>query len=184
MIGIASDNILGRINLNRLWGFKVKLLKQEDNPKMRKRLKFKNIKNRAKKNRARYLSALEHSYPKHVPKYSLGNCGLAAELIAKDMISKRLTHYSVVEGMVIFSNGNFHRHTWMEYGDTKYDPCLEQFDLFGDDYDLSTVKYITGSKCSPVSYLKACEARPLPDEYIQKVLNNELKSSQYKRIAK
>ena len=148
------------------------------------KLKYRKSKNREKENKARYLSALEQSYPNHVPKYSLGNCGLVAELIAKGMIRKGLTLYKVVEGRVEFSNGKSHAHTWMEHGNTKYDPCLEQFERFGDDYDLTAVKYITYRKHSPMLYLKACEACPLPDEYIQKVLKNELKSSKYIRVVK
>ena len=126
---------------------------------MGKRMKFKYKKhnNRAKRNKARYLSALEHSYPKHVPKHSLGNCGLVAELIAKEMIRKGLTLYKIVEGRVGFSNGQSHTHTWMGYDNTKYDPCLKQFKHFGDDYDLATVKYIAYQSWSPTSYLKICE---------------------------
>ena len=142
-------------------------------------MKPKKLKNRAKKSKVRYLSSFEHSYPKHIPKYSLGNCGLVAELIAKEMIRKGMSLYRIVEGVVKFSNGKFHTHTWMEYGNAKYDPCLEQFKHFGDDYDLETVKYIASYKSNPISYLKFCEACPLPDEYIEKVLNNELKSSKY-----
>ena len=140
-------------------------------------------KNRAKKNKARYMCALEQSYPMHIPRYSRGNCGLVAELIAKDMISKGLTCYKVVEGMVKFSNGQSHRHTWMEYSDAKYDPCLEQFEYYGDDYDLSTVSYRILSKSSPASYLKFCEAHPMPEWYIQDVMNNQLETSKFIEVA-
>lgn len=144
-----------------------------------KRKTRKKIKNRTKNMKTRYLSALEHSYPSYIPKYSLGNCGLVAELIAKKMISKGLTHYKIVEGEVIFSNGKSHTHTWMEFSNTKYDPCLEQYEHFGNDYDLTTVKYTTIVKSTPRLYVKACEAMPLPSEYIEKVKKNELKSSLY-----
>ena len=155
---------------------KIQLLEWKEILKMSKQKKL--------KKKARYLSALEHSYPKHITKYSLGNCGLVAELIAKSMISRGLTHYKVVEGRVEFSNGKSHIHTWMEHCNTKYDPCLEQFEHFGDDYDTTMVKYITYRKYSPILYLKICELCPLPDEYIQQVLNNELKSSKYIYVVK
>ena len=90
-----------------------------------------------------------------------------------------MTNYKIVEGFVVFDNGKSHKHTWMEYGNTKYDPCLEQFKVFGVDYNLESVKYMTSHKTSPVYYIKICEANPLPDEYIEKVLKNELKTSQY-----
>lgn len=149
----------------------------------KKKSKHKGRKSSAKKNKARYMCAFEHSYPTHIPRHSRGNCGLVAELISRDMISKGLTYYKVVEGEVKFSNGRSHRHTWMEYGNAKYDPCLEQFKYYGDDYDLMTVKYIVGSKSSPGFFLKVCEARPLPNWYVEDVINNRLKSSRFISVA-
>ena len=148
-----------------------------------KKMKYKKRSSAAKRNRARYQLAFEQSYPLNIPRHSKGNCGLVAELIAKSMISKGLTCYKVVEGYVKFSNGQSHRHTWMEYNDAKYDPCLEQFKFYGDDYDLSTVSYVIFSKSSPASYLKCCQAHPLPDWYIQDVINNKLKSSRFISVA-
>ena len=149
-----------------------------------KKLRLKKAsKSRVKKIRERYLSALEQSYPKHIPKYSLGNCGIVAELIAREMVRKGLINYRIIQGIVVFSNGKSHAHTWMEYGNTKYDPCLEQFGLFGDDYDITSVKYVMNDKMAPAYYVKICKACPLPDDYIRKVIKNELKTSRY-NIAK
>jgi hypothetical protein len=132
-----------------------------------------------KKNCQRYQLAFEQSYPLHIPRHSRGNCGLVAELIAESMIRKGLYHYKVVEGTVKFSNGRFHNHTWMEYGGFIYDPCLRQFRYYGDDYNLTSVKYFILSKTPAKSYLKYCKSHPLPEWYVQDVINNRLKSSRF-----
>lgn len=136
----------------------------------------------ARRNTARYLFALEQSYPKYIPKNAVGGCAVVAEKIARDMINKGMTLYKVYEGFVHFSNGKCHIHTWMEYANTKYDPTLQQFKSYGDDYNLTTVEYEIRWSFSPKSYLKIFNIHPFSDEYIQHVMNDELKTDTYKII--
>lgn len=139
----------------------------------RKKMKHRN--KRARQRKVIYLDALQRHYPQDIPAYAVGNCGIVAEHIARQMVKDGMTLYKVVDGKVRFGNSVTYTHTWMEYGNTIYDPCLEQFSSYG--YDVTAVEYLPIEKVSPSFYVSVADAMPLPDEYIQHVKNDRLRSS-------
>ena len=128
------------------------------------------------------MFALEQSYPKHIPKHAIGGCSIVAEWIAREMINKGMILYRIYTGEVSFSNGKSHGHTWMQYSKTVYDPTLQQFGTIGDDYDLTTVEYITLHSFSPAHFAKIANRDFFPDKYVQHVMNDEFQSPKFNII--
>jgi len=104
----------------------------------------------------------QQELPSNFDTSELGKCMIAAELITKNLLSKGITNFNVVEGWINFPGYDEESnttHTWIELNGEIIDPTKEQFQNWGFNPDEISYEKIK-KKYSPQEYLKLCERYP------------------------
>jgi hypothetical protein len=105
--------------------------------------------------------ALNYDLPSEFDATELGCCMWAAELAAKELETRGVTEYYIVEGWVVFMEDpeDEYTHTWIEHPGGIWDPTKEQFRKWGFDPDeMSYVKI--KKEYTPSQYLELCKDFP------------------------
>lgn len=96
---------------------------------------------------------------------AIGSCMLAAEILTKELKSKGIENFKVIEGYITFPNVEWEdQHTWIEMNNGKtLDPTKGQ-------WGLKNIIYLTNKRkiYSPDKYLSLCEQHPVenPNKFL------------------